>query len=353
MLHVILQILSVIGIVLLSLLGVLLLLILLVLFVPVRYKLKGHKEGDALWLQVRVTYLLHLLSARADYPEPGNLTVKFCGIKLFDSSAKKPPKQEKGKEKENQATAPPPKGQEKEPEPSEDEIKRKETGMKPPENEPQPPEDEIKRQETGTKPSENESQQPEAGSKQPEADSRQERTESQKEPEQPEKSKKSRKSHRKTLKERIREIFEKIKYTILSVYDKIKNGLQKAEELKATVVYYKNTLEAPQNRRFFKRVKKRVFRILKSIRPKVLKADLHIGTGSPDTTGYLCAVYGMLSPLLGNNVNLAADFENTVWEGHVDIKGNIVIFTVLWHVLCVVLDKQLRTFVKEMKREEK
>lgn len=341
MLHVILQILSVIGIVLLSLLGVLLLLILLVLFVPVRYKLKGHKEGDALWLQVRVTYLLHLLSARADYPEPGNLTVKFCGIKLFDSSSKKPPKQEKEKEKEkeNQATAPPPKGQEKEP--------------KPPEAGSEPPEDETKRQETGTKPSETESQQPEAGSKPPEADSRQERTESQKEPEQPERSKKSRKSHRKTLKERIWEIFEKIKYTILSVYDKIKNGLQKAEELKATVVYYKNTLEAPQNRRFFKRVKKRVFRILKSIRPKVLKADLHIGTGSPDTTGYLCAVYGMLSPFLGNNVNLAADFENTVWEGRVDIKGSIVIFTVLWHVLCVVLDKQLRTFIKEMKREEK
>ena len=301
MLHVILQILSVIGIVLLSLLGVLLLLILLVLFVPVRYKLKGHKEGDGLWLQVRVTYLLHLLSARLDYPDPGSLTVKVCGIKFFDSSADKKP------EKKETAKEPVPDEGEKEPEPAKPAKKLA----------------------------------PDEGQKEPEP------AEIPKEPEAPEKH------YRKTLKERIREIFEKIKYTILSVYDKIKNGLQKAEELKATVVYYKNALEAPQNRRFFKRVKKRVFRILKSIRPKVLKADLHIGTGSPDTTGYLCAVYGMLSPFLGNNVNLAADFENTVWEGRVDIKGNIVIFTVLWHVLCVVLDKQLRTFVKEMKREEK
>ena len=319
MLHVILQILSVIGIVLLSLLGVLLLLILLVLFVPVRYKLKGHKEGDGLWLQVRVTYLLHLLSARLDYPDPGSLTVKVCGIKFFDSSADKKP------EKKETAKEPVPDEGEKEPEPAKPAKK-----LAPGEGEKEPEPTETAKE-----------QAPDEGQKEPEP------AEIPKEPEAPEKH------YRKTLKERIREIFEKIKYTILSVYDKIKNGLQKAEELKATVVYYKNALEAPQNRRFFKRVKKRVFRILKSIRPKVLKADLHIGTGSPDTTGYLCAVYGMLSPFLGNNVNLAADFENTVWEGRVDIKGNIVIFTVLWHVLCVVLDKQLRTFVKEMKREEK
>lgn len=301
MLHVILQILGIIGIVLLCLLGLLLLLILLVLFVPIRYRLTGYKEGETLVLAARVTYLLHLLSVRFDYPKPGSLIIKVFGIRIFDSAKK-----------------------------------------------------EIKKEDAAAKVSEKDTHKdaPDSAEMTEQAAEEEDKEASLKDDQEKEHSQENPKK-KKSLAERIKEIFQKIQYTIRSICDKIKSSLQKAEELKETVVYYKDTLTKRQNRQFFDRAKKRLFKVLKSIRPRVLKADLYIGTGSPDTTGYLCAVYGMLSPVLGNNVKITADFEKAVWEGRVYIKGRITIFTILLQALGIVLDKQLRTFIKELKREEK
>ena len=340
MLHVILQILTVIGIVLLCVLGLLLLLLCLVLFVPVRYRLTGHREGEETVLSVRVTYLLHLLSARFDYPVPGSPVIKVCGIKIADGFRKT----DRKAERESPADDPeePKQDTPLEPDaPSEPEAP-KTAGSGGPGEEKKPPDTPEEKNTAQT------AGQTEAASLQRETGNGRE-----------EKKKKKKQKKQKKQKQKkspaalIREIIEKIKHTIVSICDKIKSSLRKADEIKETVLYYKGRLEDRNNRRFFIRVRKRVFKILKSIRPRVLRADLRIGTGSPDTTGYLCAVYGMLSPVLGNNVRLAADFENTVWEGSILLKGKITVCTILRHALCVVMDRQLRIFVKELKREEK
>lgn len=312
MLHVILQILGIIGIVLLCLLGLLLFLILLVLFVPIRYRLTGYREGDTLTLAARVTYLLHLLSVRFDYPEPGSVIVKVLGIRIFDTA-----KLKEKKENTDEETSPE--------DSEENENREKEENSPEKSNQGNKTENVQKDNEESVEIKETEENKDSADNV----------------------------NEKKTLIARIKEIFQKIQYTIRSICDKIKSGLQKAEELKETVAYYNDTLTKRENRRLYSRAKKRLFKVLKSIRPRVLKADLHIGTGSPDTTGYLCAVYGMLSPVLGNNVKMTPDFEETVWEGRIYIKGRITIFTILWQALGIVLDKQLRTFIKELKREEK
>ena len=321
MLHVILQILSIIGIVLLCLLGLLLLLILLVLFVPIRYRMTGHKEGETLAFTARVTYLLHLLSVRFEYPDPGSLIIKVFGIRIFDSAKQKEPDAEK-----NDSDKMSPKENDKK---TADEIQHEENDR----TQEAPVKDSAV-----AKAAVNESD-----NKGEEEDSHEELQENFSEDV----------KEKKSLAERIKEIFQKLQYTIRSICDKIKSSLQKAEELKETVAYYKDSITKRENRKLFGRAKKRLFKVLKSIRPRVLKADLHIGTGSPDTTGYLCAVYGMLSPVLGNNVRITPDFEETVWEGRIYIKGRITVFTILWQALGIILDKQLRIFIKELKREEK
>lgn len=311
MLHVILQILGIIGIVLLCLLGLLLFLILLVLFVPIRYRLTGHREGDTLALAARVTYLLHLLSVRFDYPEPGSVIVKVLGIRIFDTA-----KVKAKKENTDEETVPKDSGENENSEIEENSPEKSNQGNTA-ENVRKDDKERVEIKET----EEN-------------------------------KDSADNVNEKKSLIARIKEIFQKILYTIRSICDKIKSSLQKAEELKETVAYYKDTVTKRENRRLYNRAKKRLFKVLKSIRPRVLKADLHIGTGSPDTTGYLCAIYGMLLPVLGNNVKMTPDFEETVWEGCIYIKGRITIFTILWQALGIVLDKQLWTFIKELKREE-
>lgn len=332
MLHVILHILAIIGIILLCILGLVLLLILLVLFVPVRYRIKGNRTEDVLQLSVGATYLLHLLSVCFAYPEKGHVIVRLFGIKLYDSGRLI------GEESEEEVAA----RHKKEEKAAKKAAKKAKT-------------ESLTETEKTTAESRTEAEQTTAESRtESERVLAEKRTEAAQEDAKPADDSTAEGDAGKPSKKAgaIPVLIAKIKYTIASICDKIKSIRDKVVNIFADISYYKEVLTDPKNTAFFDRAKKRVFRILKSIRPKVLKARLRIGTGSPDTTGYLCGVYGMLSPILGKNVQIQPDFEEKVAEGSFFIKGRITIFTILVQILKVLSDKQLRIFFKELKREE-
>ena len=133
----------------------------------------------------------------------------------------------------------------------------------------------------------------------------------------------------------------------------IKEICDKINDVKENIVYYKDVLTSSVNKKLYARLWNKFIIILKSILPKKLKAHFKIGTGSPDTTGYMCALYGIFISKYGNNVILEADFENKVLEGDFDLKGKIRIFTIVRHGLPLLFDSQLKKFIKEMKREDK
>lgn len=295
MLHVILQILSVIGIVFLILLAILILIVLTVLFVPIRYQLYGEKETKDFEGTAKVTFLfpilyfkLHMKNLKREWQ------VRILGIKI--AGYPKTKRKCKNKSVTNN----------RETEDLKTEVKTQQADAK-------TEEPGVTAKQTGE-----ETKEPEVTVQQTEAE---------------------------TKKKEVKEQQTKQKYTFSSVYDKIK-------EVWNNISYYKERITAEENKLFFGRVKERLFKILKSIKPRVLKADLLIGTGSPDTTGYVCALYGMLSPILGRDFILTPDFEEKVLKGSFYAKGKIRIFTILRHGIMVLLDKQLKAFMKEMKREE-
>ena len=102
----------------------------------------------------------------------------------------------------------------------------------------------------------------------------------------------------------------------------------------------------------YDRLLMRIRKILKSICPRKLRARILVGTGSPDTTGYLCALYGLLLPKFGRQLDFTADFENKVFEGDFWLKGGIMLYPLLLQAGKIYFDKQLRIFLKELKREE-
>ena len=138
---------------------------------------------------------------------------------------------------------------------------------------------------------------------------------------------------------------KKARFTISGLCDKMEN-------IRDNVEYYKERLTAEENRLFLKRTKERIFAVLKSIKPKVLTARVVCGTGSPDTTGYVCAVYGMLYPVIEDRISFTADFENKVLDGELSVKGKVRVATLVRHGIKILLDKQLKVFLKEMKRED-
>lgn len=314
----VLGVLKIIGIVLLVILALLILILLLVLFVPVRYRASLYipeteldKDFDVQKIEFtgRFSWLLHILSGGIDYPKDGSFYVKVFGIKIF-------PGKDKGKEQIADK--------------KDIEKDKEENGviemsdMKELEDkEPEPyAEESAKTDETSQEASDKDSEDSEWG------DEKEDRA----------------------LIEIIQDIidkienflktpqnvFEKIKYTISRVYDKIK--------------MIKNTLENDIFKRAFALVKGKLIKVIKMILPDKYKAEILYGLGDPATTAEVLGAYGMFYPVFMDNVVLQPDFERQVIMVKADIKGHITIFTVLYSVLVCYFNKDVKKVIRRFKK---
>ena len=143
--------------------------------------------------------------------------------------------------------------------------------------------------------------------------------------------------------DKILNLYHRFRYTISHLCATIK-------KLKGQADYYLALLQEEETRQLFSHVKLRLFKVFRSIRPRKIKGHVTFGTGSPDTTGYGMAVYGMLSPLLGKDILVTPDFEEACLYGEVRLKGHITIGVLLFQGLRLLLDKKLRRFIKKMKQ---
>lgn len=335
MLDIVLKILSVIGIVLLVLLAVLVVTLLLVLFFPITYKAFGKKNEKDIQAWVKANWLFGLLRVRFIYPEPGKLTVKLLWFTLYDAAKSK---QEEASSENTNANVQTGKAQT-----SNVQTGNVQTGnvqtAKPAETSAEtknnPTENSVEKSVNTTsvekvsvevKSSQNPkspSDIPENTEENPSADA-------------------GNNHDKKSIKDRILQKYEKIKYTIRKIYDKIKHILE-------NIAFYKNLLQDEQTKGLLQHAFTRLGRILKSIRPRKLKGDILFGTGSPDTTGYVFGIYGMFIPLYGKHMNVTPDFTQAILEGELYAAGHITVFQLLRHGLMLLLDKRLRLLIHRIK----
>ena len=85
MLDIILKILSIVGILLLIVLLVAIIAILLVLFMPITYKVFGSKDEKEIRIRMKANWLFGFIRIRFFYPEPGNVVLKVLWFTLYDS----------------------------------------------------------------------------------------------------------------------------------------------------------------------------------------------------------------------------------------------------------------------------
>lgn len=302
--NVILSILSIIGILLLILLGLFLAVLLIVLFYPVTYRIRGKKTSEEMWLTAKVNWLFGLVRVRFSYPEPGNVVVKLLWKTVFDSSVKK--EKASGEQKPEGAAS---------------------SAKKPQNGEEQTAPEEKKAGE--------DSQLQDAL---PQEESTQQTA-----PEKPETAKDADEAPAPETESGLLGKISKIKYTIQKIYDKIK-------KIWENISYYSQLFKDENTAALWRHVKLRLGRILKSIRPRHIRAELLFGTGSPDTTGYAFGLYGILSPFLGSGVCVTPDFSQAILQGEADISGHITAAVLCWNTLRLVLDRKLHLFIKLLKR---
>ena len=135
-------------------------------------------------------------------------------------------------------------------------------------------------------------------------------------------------------------VFEKIEYTFAKIYDKINALLEKKEWLF-------NQLEDEINHRIVAKLWKETKRLLKSLRPKKITADMTFGFENPATTGYVLAGISVVYPHINKSAKFQADFEQEVLEGTVGIIGKIRIIHMIIFLSNIWLDPDCRKVIKE------
>lgn len=322
MLDFILKILTVLGIILLILIIFLLAALLLVLFFPVTYRVRGRKNAEKTELSAGMNWLFGLLRVRYSYPEPGILTAKLLWFKLYQA---KLPQDNKNEDSYRKDRAEPGRKPECTKAASEQDASEEDKGAD---------------LESGTESEPDVGSNPAIEEKTPceNIDETEQETSEQKASGQEETG--SEEPHGEFL-----EKFQKIKYTICNIYDKIK-------EIWKNISYYTALLQEENTRQLFAHVKLRIAKVLKNIRPRHIRADILFGTGSPDTTGYAYGVYCMFYPVLGARFLVTPDFERAVLEGRFDISGHITVFVLGINVVRLMLDKKLRLFIRKLKKED-
>ncbi len=312
MLTTILHILSIIGWILFGLLGFLVILLLLVLFFPIFYDAFGLRSTDIPGIvRLKAGWLLGLLRVRFTWPEEdGRIQVKLLFFTLYDSKA---PKKKMPADKKEAKTD------------SEDKPSSSQTAYERLKHMTSEETQQIKNEkDTGAAQSKVSNQETVHTKHSTETSS-------------------ASSAARTSIFDKILNLYHRFRYTISHLCATIK-------KLKGQADYYLALLQEEETRQLFSHVKLRIFKVFRSIRPRKVKGHITFGTGSPDTTGYGMAVYGMLSPLLGKDILVTPDFEDACLYGEVRLKGHITIGVLLFQGLCLLLDKKLRRFIKKMKQ---
>lgn len=291
-LTVLLLILKILGIVLLVLLGILLALLMIVLFVPVRYQGSGYREeGDPVpvHVQLKVTWLLHLVRVSFIYPEEAFLKVKVLFFQIL-------PAKERKKKASN----------------------KKEADGKKPKTDKKEAEHDVRDTASDQKISDEGNTAVEDGG-----------------------------DDRRTLLDFVRKLFSairNIKYTIRKIYDKINHIIH-------NIRYYIKILQTESFKRAFVLCREQLLRLMKIVLPRKVSGTFTIGMEDPAATGQILSIYGILYPLIGDSITVIPDFEKPVMEGNFRFKGKITAFTLIRIAAKIYFDKDLKRVICLFKKE--
>lgn len=282
-------ILKVIGIILLVVLALILAVVLCVLFVPVKYRAVGSFDNTDIRVKAHVSWLFHLFALHIEYADEtdGYIRLAFVKRKLFDDADSDYENEEKAAEA------------------SDDDVM-----------------DEAAKTETEDKVSENTGDEPKIS-----ADENQHIKQQTKLTHQKRYKKRNKKSHKKQFKD-------------------------KSEKIKNCIYKLKREYSDERNKAAFSHLKKELFIILKRICPRRLKLTMVYSTGSPDTTGILLGILACFPVGYTNRWQITPDFESekSYAKGSFDIKGHVIVISILAATLRILFDKNCRRLYNRISR---
>ena len=316
MLSVIPVILKCAGIFLLFLLALVLLLILLVLFVPVRYSGRGVYE-TAPEAQVRVSWLLKLVNVRLNYKNGIDAEARLGFLKLW--SMKTGPE---GNAEDTAGT-----------EYTDDEFAE---ALEQEESSPAAGEGSHAEPAHAEPAAETHGESAAAAQEVPAAEFHHEAV-----PEEETAGPAPRKKKRKYTgtPETIDEKFEKIMDKVYSVKDKIDEGIA--------------FLNEESTRRLILLLKKKLFRLLKEIRPRDYGGEVRFGFSDPFTTGQAASAAAVLYPVYQDRIHVEPRFDREELFADLSLKGHVRLFPFAAAAAQIWFNRDFQKVFKRLKNRKK
>lgn len=329
--HIFLMILKIIGIIIIVLLGLLLLGIGLILFVPLRYSVELKKEVDKdIEGSIRTTWLLHILSFRADYKENLNYCFRIFGIPIKKSEDAEKKTEEGEKEQDTKSWN----------EFSEDgktykekPVEEKVTEKREIRQIQKKPEIKIiKNDSVGDVTIKKETQERRQKDKKPEKEKIEQKVEEKKEKKAV--AKKKEKKHF-NIKRKLQDYIDKI----VELYNKAKTMwrgfLHKEEEVQKKIEHVADFFAANENHVGILVLIEYGKKAFSHIWPKKWRGWLRFGLEDPAETGKALGILSVLCGVVGTFPNIEPDFEQEIFEGNLKAKGRIRVATLLGIVIHV------------------
>lgn len=294
-------ILKVIGIILLVVFALILTALLCVLFVPVKYRAVGSFDNTDIRAKAHVSWLLHLFALHIEYADEtdGYIRLVFVKKKLFDN------------------------------------YEALDDGDM----------DDAAKTETEDKASENTADE----SKIPADESAHvadEQTENE--------STAQTHNEQRTVNDENQQIKQQTKLTHQKTYKKPhkKQFKDKSDKIKNCIYKLKREYSDERNKVAFLHLKKELFIILKRICPRRLKLTMVYSTGSPDTTGISLGILACFPVGYTNRWRITPDFESEkpYAKGRFDIKGHVIVISILAATLRILFDKNCRRLYNRISR---
>lgn len=339
MLGILLTILKIVGIILLILLGLILAVVAVVLLVPIRYRGEGAYEESVLSGNVKITWLLHMLSVDVSLSSDGIiLCVRLFGKTIYPKTAKpqKKSKKKKAKTKKQEKSK---KHPERKRQPA---SRQKQLKEKPLEEQKQEVETVYEPQTSIPKLSQSQTFKSEHDSDTKQAES--------KESQKSRKTKKS-KPHKDPI-TFVKLKFESIKTKIFAIKDKLLATKARLRKNKNKIEYWKKLLTSEPMKEAIAALWKYIKGLLHHILPRKLTGCVHFGFDDPSMTGKVLAYLSMLYPFTKDDLIIEPEFETEelIIDGKLAFRGRIRLEYLVYVVLCVVLNKNIRCQYKRLRQ---
>lgn len=276
--------------------GVFLLVLCLVLFAPIRYRAKGSKYEEAMKLRAVVSYLNPIVRVYISYPDGELVCIKICGFTIYKT------KKEQGKQQTGYAEEKTTKEQNVVLEDSKKESPKKTDVVK-----------ENKKEQTTTK--------------------------------QPKKTKNEQETKGTVVQS------EQTKDTAKQKADAVETSEKQTDtnsDKLDGIRYYISLYQ--ENKALIFKVLKTIWKALKTLLPTSCKANVFLGTGQPDVTGYIYAAYCGLQAYLPKGLEYHPMWTEQVLEGEFEIKGRIRLIHLLVAAVKLLINKDVRLLIKKCKR---